>query len=76
MTANIDVLTDKRENVIAIPNRAVLSTNGDKLVKMVGDDGKLQEVKVRLGMRDSEGNVEITDGIKEGDKVVTFEKTK
>jgi HlyD family secretion protein len=73
MTANIDILTDKRENVITIPRRTVATRNGDKIVKiLVGEN--VWEVKVKTGLTGSDGNVEILEGIKEGDKVITSEK--
>ncbi|MDD5738444.1 MAG: efflux RND transporter periplasmic adaptor subunit [Candidatus Pacebacteria bacterium] len=74
-TANVDILTAQKENVIAVPYRAVITKNGDKVVKVV-NDGKITETPVVLGLRGSDGNVEITQGITEGDKVITFEKSK
>jgi HlyD family secretion protein len=73
MTANIDISTEKRENVIAIPQRAVVTKNGEKTVKVIiGEETK--EVKVKTGMRDSYGSIEILEGVNEGDTVViTFE---
>ncbi len=69
MTANIDILTDRRENVISIPQRAVLSQNGDKIVKI--SEGKdIKEVKVKTGLRGVDGNIEIIEGISEGDKII------
>lgn len=76
MTANIDILTDKRDSALAIPQRAVFSKDGEKLVKVLGDDKKIKEIPVQIGMRDSSGNVEILEGLKEGDKVVTFTQEK
>ncbi len=70
MTANIDILTDKHENVIAIPQRAVISQNGAKIVKIMNEDNSISEVKVKTGLRGSDGNIEIIEGIKEGDKVI------
>lgn len=73
MTANIDISTEKRENAIVIPGRAVISRNGDKIVRLLDAKGKTyQEVRVVVGLRGSDGRVEILSGIKEGDKVVTF----
>lgn len=76
MTANIDILTDKRENVIVVPQRAVTAKDGDRSVLV--DTGKPQpeERKVKAGLRGSDGNVEILEGIQEGDKVITFVKAK
>lgn len=77
MTANIDVSTEKRENAIVIPGRAVISRNGDKIVRLLDAKGKAyQEVKVAVGLRSSDGRVEILSGINEGDKVITFAEEK
>jgi len=72
MTANIDILTAERNNVIAIPQRAVSSRNGQKFVKLLGDQGEVEEVVVETGLRGSDGNLEITAGINAGDKIITF----
>lgn len=70
MTANIDITTAKSENTIAIPQRAVTSMDGDKTVKIL--EGKeIKEVKVKTGLKGSDGNIEILEGIKEGDKIIT-----
>lgn len=74
-TANIDILTNQKENVLAVPYRAVITKNGEKIIKVVVDE-KITEVKVILGLRGSDGNVEIIEGINEGDKIITFEKSK
>lgn len=71
MTANIDVSTEKRENVIVIPQRAVITRNGDKIVRILNSETP-KEVKVKTGLRGSDGNIEITEGVNEGDKVVIF----
>ncbi|MDD5433329.1 MAG: efflux RND transporter periplasmic adaptor subunit [Candidatus Pacebacteria bacterium] len=72
-TANIEILTAQKENVLAVPYRAIISKNGDKIIKIV-QDKKITEAEVVLGLRGSDGNVEIISGINEGDKVITFEK--
>ncbi len=70
MTANIDILTDKRENVIIIPQRAVTTKGGERTVNVLTDSGPV-ETRVKIGLRGSDGNVEITEGINEGDKIIT-----
>lgn len=73
MTANVDIFTGRRDNVIVIPQRAVITKDGEKTVKVL--DGKIiKEVKVKTGLGGSDGNIEVINGVKEGDKVVTFIK--
>lgn len=75
MTANLDVLTDQKTNVIVVPQRAVLTKNGDKIVRILKDAQIVEERKVTTGIRGSDGNIEITSGLNEGDKVIITIKT-
>jgi RND family efflux transporter MFP subunit len=77
MTANLDILTEKLEDVIYIPQRTVIERDGKKIVRIYKDSGmpitnenQLEEVEVLTGLKSSDGNIEVTDGIKEGDTVV------
>ncbi|MDI6733938.1 MAG: efflux RND transporter periplasmic adaptor subunit [Patescibacteria group bacterium] len=70
MTANIDILTEKRENVLIIPQKVIVSQNGDKLVKVLDENNEQKEVKIKTGIRGSDGNVEIIEGLIEGDKII------
>lgn len=71
MTADIDIATAKRENVLAIPQRVVFTKSNEKFVKIF-TDGKIEEVKVKTGLKGSDGNIEISDGLKEGDQVIVL----
>ncbi|MDP2638976.1 MAG: efflux RND transporter periplasmic adaptor subunit [Candidatus Azambacteria bacterium] len=76
MTANIDILSVAKDGVIAIPQRAVISRNGEKFVRIYDasiQEGNISEIKVTTGIRGSDGNIEIIEGLKEGDKVVTID---
>ncbi len=70
MTANIDIFTDKREDVIIIPQRAVTTRDGRRTVNVLTDSGPV-ETEVKIGLRGSEGNIEIIEGLNEGDRVIT-----
>ncbi|PIV47023.1 hypothetical protein COS21_02120 [bacterium (Candidatus Gribaldobacteria) CG02_land_8_20_14_3_00_41_15] len=73
MTANIDVLTAQKENVLAVPYRAIIAKNNEKIVRIISGE-KIEERKAQLGLRGSDGFVEITSGLNEGEKIITFEK--
>ncbi len=73
MTANLDILATEKDNALIIPQRAVISKNGDKFVNLYDSsakDGNIKEVKIITGIRGSDGNIEVLEGLKEGDKVV------
>lgn len=69
MTANISVLTAERKGVVVVPHRAISVMDGNETARLL-TDGKIKEAVVKTGLRGSDGNVEIIEGIKEGDKVV------
>ncbi|MCK9629694.1 MAG: efflux RND transporter periplasmic adaptor subunit [Bacteroidales bacterium] len=72
MTANIDILTDQKDNSLAVPSRAVFSDDGEKYVIVV-DKSNLQnskEVVVKTGIRGVDSYTEILSGIKEGDIIL------
>ncbi len=75
MTANIDILTEEKKDVLAVPQRAVKAKNGGKYVDILGADGKTAAaVLVQTGLKGSDGNIEIISGITEGQSVVVFSK--
>lgn len=76
MTANLDILTGEKQNVIAIPQRAVLNQDGKKFVRVVTDlrAKTYEEVEVMTGMEADEGLVEVVSGLDEGTEIVTFIK--
>ncbi len=75
MTANIDISTDKREDVLMVPFRAVLSKDDGKYVRIPSADGlTATEKKVEIGLRGSGGNVEVLNGLVAGEQVVIYEK--
>jgi RND family efflux transporter MFP subunit len=71
MTAKITISTDKREGVIAIPQRAIIRRNGSLLVKILEGEN-IKESTIETGLRGSDGHVEIISGVSEGDKIITF----
>ncbi len=76
MTANTDILTHEKDNVVTVPSRAIITDdNGNKTVRIVNADGKTySSVQIVPGLKGSEGTTEIISGISAGDKVVTYVK--
>jgi|GEM_PF-1252575 len=70
MTAHVDILTERKENVIVLPSRLVQSKNSHQFVNVLLDDGSIEEKTVEKGIRGFDGNAEILSGIEVGDLVV------
>ena len=70
LTANIDILTAEKSDVLNIPQRAIIRTNNNKTVRILKDANEVQEVIVTTGIRGTNGNIEILDGINVGDKII------
>lgn len=74
MTANIDIATARKENVLSVPQRAVINKDGKKTVVVVTGTGTTTEANVTTGLRGSDGSIEIIDGITEGSIIIAAPK--
>ncbi|MBM3256144.1 MAG: efflux RND transporter periplasmic adaptor subunit [Candidatus Moranbacteria bacterium] len=74
MTANLDIKTAEKNNILRIPLRAIKTEGDHKYVDVLKDNNQTEKVEVTTGLSGDEGMVEVKSGLKEGDKVVTFTK--
>jgi len=76
MTANMTVLVEKKDGVLAMPLRGIISKDGKKYARVITDSKKktYKEVEVKTGLEADEGLVEIISGLSEGQEVVTYIK--
>ncbi len=70
MFADVNIHASKQVNAIVIPSEAVLRTGSRNAVFVVRGPGRYEPRDVKLGIS-SEGLVQILDGVKEGEEVVT-----
>ena len=75
MTADIDIITRKKNNVLVVPARAVIDQNGKKMVRVLEAEG-FETREVKTGIHGNDGEIEIISGLKEGERVITFIKPK
>ncbi len=71
MTADIIIKGDYKENVLAIPQRAVTTKGGKKYVQIL-EGGLVVERVVQTGLKGTDGNIEVTNGVNEGEEVIVF----
>lgn len=74
MTANMTVGVGSKDNVLAVPSRAVVGHDGKKFVRVITDSKKktYKEVEVTTGMEADGGLVEIITGLEAGQEIVSF----
>ena len=68
MSANVEVTTDKRDNVLTIPATAVLRKPEGYAVEVLKSDEESEEREVKIGLNDG-AKVELLEGLKEGEVV-------
>jgi HlyD family secretion protein len=68
MSATAEIIIDRRDNVLLIPNRAIRGSWDNPWVEVV-TDSDIEEREVSLGMSDGI-NTEVLSGLEEGEKVV------
>ena len=71
MYANVLIETEPVANALAIPENAVLKSGKDQTVFVALGEGKFDPRKVKTGVTNDQGMVQILSGLKDGDLVVT-----
>jgi HlyD family secretion protein len=69
MTGTVTITTEKKSNVISIPQGIVTILNGQKAVKVKSGKDTANRI-IETGLVSSLGNVEVTSGLSDGDVVV------
>lgn len=71
MYANVLIETEPVANALAIPENAVLKSGKEQTVFVALGEGKFDPRKVKTGVTNDQGMVQILSGLNEGDLVVT-----
>jgi RND family efflux transporter MFP subunit len=69
MTANVKISTDSRQGVLFVPLRTVHTNDDGKYVRILKDKQSIDR-PVKLGIRADNGQVEILEGVSEGEEVI------
>ncbi len=71
MTANVTITTNRKANVFHIPSRAVIDKGAEgSFVRLLVANAE-KEQKIITGLRGDGGDIEVVDGLKAGDVVIT-----
>ncbi|MFU8796823.1 MAG: efflux RND transporter periplasmic adaptor subunit, partial [Dehalococcoidia bacterium] len=68
MSATADIIVERRDNVLLVPNRAIRGTRDEPAVR-VYIDGQVEDRQVVLGLSDGI-HTEVVSGLEEGEQVV------
>ncbi|MFC1756328.1 efflux RND transporter periplasmic adaptor subunit [Patescibacteria group bacterium] len=72
MSVDVDINTNEKSDVLAIPQRAIRNGDGKKRVQILPENGEIEEKEVTTGLKGDNGLIEITSGLSGGEQVVTF----
>lgn len=72
MTANVIITTDKRDNVLIMPFRAIIDKGVSGKFTRVLKNNLIEERKITVGLKGDGGSAEVLSGLKEGEEVVTY----
>src|SRR5690606_30509081 len=71
MYANVLIETEPVENVLGIPDHAVLQSGKGQTVFVALGEGRFEPRSVQTGVSNDEGFIQILSGLNEGERVVT-----
>lgn len=71
MYAEAAIVSEPVEDALQVPQEAVIDTGTMQIVFVAQGDGHFSPRSVRAGLRGDDDKVQILDGLREGDKVVT-----
>ncbi len=75
MTTNVDIVTERREDVLLVPNRFIsIDRSTGRAFVDVAVGNEVQPVEIQLGLRD-ETHSEVLAGLEEGDVVVLVQES-
>ena len=71
LTANIDIQTKHKDNVLILPQYAILQNDQGTFVETL-ENNKIKQNPVVLGIEDQKGNVEVVSGVTENEQVLNI----
>jgi HlyD family secretion protein len=69
MTANANIITARKDNVLLVPNRAIRAEGSKRFVTVQKPNGASEEVEIKTGMANDQ-ETEVMSGLNEGQPVL------
>jgi len=70
MTAAVNIVIKEILDAVLVPNRAVRLVDGDRVVFVMGEEGKPEKVEIRLGSSSDTMSVVVGGDLQEGDQII------
>lgn len=70
LTANLSIETVRKENVLILPQFAIIENDQGTFVRKAGVSSA--DIPVRIGIRSQDGRVEVVSGVQEGEDVLNI----
>jgi HlyD family secretion protein len=72
LTANVVIFSDKRDDVLYVPTRNIISDESGNYVMLVSDSkgSNPKKVKIEVGLVGSDGRTEVVSGLSEGQLIL------
>ncbi len=70
MTAAVNIVVKEILDAVLVPNRAVRLVDGDRVVFVMGEEGKPEKVEIRLGSSSDTMSVVVGGDLQEGDQII------
>ena len=70
MTAAVNIVVKEILDAMLVPNRAVRLVDGDRVVFVMGEEGKPEKVEIRLGSSSDTMSVVVGGDLQEGDQII------
>ena len=74
LTVTVSILLEQRNNVLQVPNTAITRQGGKSYVKVSNAGGTIEDREIKTGISNWQ-YTEVTEGLKEGEKVVVPQGT-
>lgn len=72
LSVDVEIIAEEREKVLRVPSRAVVERSQGELFVRKLEYGEIVEVDVSVGLRGSDGLIEVLSGLSGGEEIITF----
>lgn len=69
MTASITFIQMQKEDVLIVSNKCIINDQGKQYVKIINEQQEIEQIQIKTGFSDG-FDVEVTEGLNEGDIVI------